>query len=305
MSLTSITKPGLYAGVPEDLYHAGLIGPEPGIRTYSRSELKALVGERTPAHFQHALTAPHPTKREFDHGSAAHQLVLGVGPELKEIKADNWRSPRLGVVADELRAAGFLPLLTKDYAKVHAIAAAVMANKEAARLLTSGRPEISAYTHLDDVDVWLRARADWLTDRELVDYKTARSASPTAFAKACFEYGYHLQDPMYTDVFQSAGHPAERFRFIVQESAEPYLVAVYELDADSVALGRQQYQEALGRLVYCLEHDEYPGYPEETVPLRLPSWAFPRGFLSTTGTDNGSPEDAFELLGDLERILTE
>jgi len=50
----------------------------------------------------------------------------------------------------------------------------------------------------------LRARLDWMYDPGtgqliIVDYKTADSADPGKFGKACADYGYHQQHAHYQD----------------------------------------------------------------------------------------------------------
>lgn len=312
MTLTSVTGPGFYAGVPDELYHAAMInaGGTP-VRTWARSDLKKLTREGTPA----ALAASQvpvdeggarddKRKPELEIGKGVHRFVLGVGPDVRHIKADNWLSPRVRDARDELAAAGLLPLNTPEYSKARAVADAVLAHPEAAALLATGAAEISAYTVDEPTGLWIRCRPDWMTDTELVDYKTAESAAPSRFAKSAWEYGYYLQDPFYTDICRALDHPAERFRFIVQEKTPPYLVAVYELDEDSVDLGRQHYREALDRLAWCVAADRWPGYPDTTQPLRLPSWAFPRTTRDLIGAEAGGAEpDTTGLLDDLERIL--
>lgn len=291
-----ITKPGLYSGVPEEEYHAGWIGD--GTRTWSRSDLKAWRAARTPRHWLNDQNRPTPAvtsvaaNKALDLGSVVHHLVLGVGQPIARIRADAWTSPKIRALGEDARRAGQIPLLAAEYDRAQAMAASVRRNPEAAELLASGSPEVSGYWRDPQTGLWLRIRVDWLTSTELVDYKTAESADEAEFAKEAFRLGYYLQHPMYVDVAQALGHPARRFRFVVTEKVEPYQTVVYELDPDSVELGRQHYLQALSEISDCLEANEFPGYPTHTQTLRLPYWAFPRNFTSTPDTSWTSDDDS-------------
>lgn len=296
MTSLVIDQPGMYAGIDDDTYHAD---PVQG-GSISVSSAKLLLDPSTPAHFRWAQDHPRPFKREFDHGHAAHQLILGVGPELKEIRADDWRSPRIRDAAEELRAAGLVPLLSKDFRMVHDMATAIHQHPEAADALSGGQPEISMFCPDDEIDwVWRRARVDYLRPDDIVDYKSARSAAPTAFTKAALDYGYHLQAAWYTDQARLLDHPAARFRFVIQEKTPPYLVSVVELDDDYLKLGRARYREALELFAECTTSRVWPGYPAETITVSAPRWALPK----TPAQSIDDPVVA-SVLDDLERILT-
>ena len=300
MSLPQITGPGLYGGVPEADYHAGVIGD--GIKTWSRSDLKAWRAAPTPAHWLHAsqqpaTPIPTQTSKVLDLGTVVHKLVLGVGQPVARIRDDSWNSPKTRAVAHDARAKGMTPLLAPDYDRAQAMAASVLRNRDAAELLAAGQGEVSGFWRDPESGLWLRIRIDWLTDRELADYKTADSVDEAEFAKVSYRLGYYLQHPMYCDVASALGHPARRFRFIVTEKVEPYQTVVWELDADSIELGRQHYRQALGELADCLADDNFPGYPSETRALRLPYWAFPRGFSADTPMAGWEADDTDTVPG--------
>ncbi|MFT4295618.1 MAG: PD-(D/E)XK nuclease-like domain-containing protein [Micropruina sp.] len=262
-----ITEPGLYAGIADDVYHAD---PVPA-GSLSVSGAKVLA--EVPARYHYDLTHPAAPRREFDHGHAAHQLVLGVGQQIVELAADNWRSPKVRAVADEQRAAGRIPLLAPDAAMVRAMRDQLRQHPRAVELLSGdGQAEISAFREIDP-GVWLRARFDWLAPGRVVDYKTAVSADPAVFVRRAVEYGYHMQAAWYLDMAEALGCDVrDGFRFVVQEKRPPYLVSVVRLDDDTVDLGRAWNAFAIALWRDCRASGEWPGYPAGDVTVTAPPW---------------------------------
>jgi hypothetical protein len=100
----------------------------------SCSGAKLLLPPSCPAKFFWRMDHPE-HKKAWDLGSGAHQLVLGTGPELVEVKADDWRTNAAKAERDAARAAGKIPLLSRDVAVVKAMAAALEAHPVAWNLL--------------------------------------------------------------------------------------------------------------------------------------------------------------------------
>lgn len=260
--------PGFYDGVG---YHSD---PE----SLSVSGAKTLL--KAPALFKWQRDHPAPPKDIFDFGTAAHALVLGVGCELvvHECDAEKVKSPKSTAAWKEqqakVRAAGNVLLLPEEHAAVVAMADRLAEHETATRLLSEGRPEVLAYCPDEATGVMRRGWFDWLGPAILTDYKTAASVEPWAFAGAVAKYGYHMQAAWYLDLARDLGHPAEAFAFICQEKTAPYLVEVYDLDADAIARGRELNRRALERFRDCRESGIWPGYTGRPfTTLSLPRWA--------------------------------
>ncbi|MGI8682043.1 MAG: PD-(D/E)XK nuclease-like domain-containing protein [Mycobacteriales bacterium] len=266
--------PGFYADVPEQEYH--------GDRdSLSVSGAKTLL--KAPALFR--WQQDHPVHKDvFDFGSAAHALVLGAGMESIYIAPYNdWtkrKGPEGGVqyTTDEKRIAqedGLSPILPKEWLKVCDMAAALASHRLAMRLLSEGRPEVSAYAPDEATGVMRRCRFDWLGSTIVTDYKTADSADPDLFVKTAVNFGYHMQHPYYLDLAADLGHPAAAFAFIVQEKTEPYLVTVVELPPELVDIGRARNRRALERFRDCTESGLWPGYVSDDTFAQpaAPRWA--------------------------------
>lgn len=271
-----ITTPGVYPDVPEEDYHRD---PVKG-GSLSSSGARRLL--ECPAKFRWEQENPPPPKAAFDIGSAAHKLVLGAGPELEVIDADNWQTKAAREARDAARAAGKIPVLTHEHETVTAMAEAIRRHPIASRLLDpeQGDPEQTLVWECEQTGVTCRARLDWLprpTDGRLIlsDYKTSVSAEPTSFAKSVANYGYHQQDPWYIDGVRTLGLGGAdtAFLFIVQEKTPPYVVTIFELDTEARRIGVRRNLEA--RLTYarCTETDHWPTYTDQIELLSLPAWA--------------------------------
>lgn len=257
---------GFEDAVPEAEYHADRA-------SLSVSGAKLIL--KAPALYRHRLD--HPTTSDaFDFGTAAHALVLGAGASMEPVAADDWRSKTARDERDRIRAEGAVPLLTKDYQRVRDMADALSSHTLAMRLLTGGRPEVSAYAVHEPTGVLRRCRYDYLAARHATDYKTTACAEPGAFAAACARYGYHQQAAWYLDVADALGQPLDAFAFIAQEKEPPYLVTVVELDDAAIRRGRELNDRALERFRDCTASGIWPGYQAADTYARiaLPRWAF-------------------------------
>ncbi|GIE46387.1 PD-(D/E)XK nuclease-like domain-containing protein [Actinoplanes lobatus] len=287
----AVTEPGVFELTAAE-YHAD---PVPG-GSLSSSGARKLLPPSCPALYRHWADNPPEPRDYFDFGSAAHRLVLGAGEEIAEIEADNWKSPKRREEADEHRAAGRIPLLSKDVATVHEMAAVVRAHPIASVLFApgSGVPEQALVWQeraawFEDVDGepvgrsgWVNCRAlvDWLPNPQpgrrllLADYKTTASASPDDAAKAIARYGYHVQGAWYLAGLRALGLADEsaKFLLVMQEKTAPYLVTVIEPDRDAMRLGAMRMREAINTYAECQSTGRWPGYSDDVVIAELPRW---------------------------------
>ncbi|MFJ3258462.1 PD-(D/E)XK nuclease-like domain-containing protein [Streptomyces sp. NPDC086771] len=267
-------EPGIYPDLPMETYHADR-------QSLSSSGARKLLPPSCPALFRYEQDHPQPPKKTFDIGNAAHRLVLGDGPELVAVEAPDWRTKAAREERDEVRAAGGVPLLADEYDQVQAMADAIRRHPVASALFApdSGRPEVSVFWEDGPTGIRRRARFDWLphprSGRLIIpDYKTCRSAEPTALARAVDEYGYHCQDDWYRAAARAAGladDPA--FVFVCQEKTAPYLVTVIELDAAARRIGAAKNRRSIETFARCTETGHWPGYSDDITYLSLPTWA--------------------------------
>lgn len=269
---------GVYDDIPEDVYHSD---PVPG-GSLSSTGARLLLQPGGPAKYRWQQDHPAPAKRVFEIGSAAHQVVLGAGPELVRIDADEWRSKDIKAQVADVRARGAIPLKPAEYQMVHDMADAIRRHPLTKTLFdpTNGVPERTIIWQDDQTGVWRRARLDWLPNPSggrlvIADYKTAADASPAGVRKAIAARGYHLQDPWYRDAVVAADLADDPlFVFVFQEKTPPYLVNVVALEPDDVQAGREKNRQALELYATCAATGVWPGYCEHEInPIRLPGWA--------------------------------
>jgi hypothetical protein len=269
-----ITEPGVYP-----MSHAEyLADPVPG-GSLSSSGARMLLPPSCPALYRYRQDHPE-HKDVFDVGTAAHQLVLGTGPEIVVVDAPDWRSKAAKEARDEARTAGDVALLLDDYSRVVFMAEAIRRHPLAGPLLARSdvQPEQTLIWHDGEFGIWRRARLDAhrsASRRLLVtDYKTARSADPGQFARSAASYGYHAQASWYLDAVQAVlGERDAAFLFVVQEKEPPYLVTVCELDYPSVQAGHALNRRAMEVYRDCREADVWPGYTDDVALISLPAWA--------------------------------
>jgi hypothetical protein len=129
-------KPGLYEDLDEATYHGHK-------SSLSVSGAKKLLPPSCPAIFKWQRDNGQPHKAVFDFGHAAHAVVLGAGADIKVVDAPDWRTKAAKADADEIRAAGHIPLLAHEWAQVRGMADAIKAHPIASALLEPdhGKPE--------------------------------------------------------------------------------------------------------------------------------------------------------------------
>lgn len=272
-----ITVPGVY-DIPFDEYHAD---PVPG-GSLSSSGARKLMPPSCPALFRYEQDHGQGHKKAWDIGHAAHKLVLGSGPELVRIDADEWRTKAVKDEVAAVRAAGNVPLKPVEYEQVHAMAEALRAHPVASALFNplAGRAEQSLFWRDEASGVMRRARLDWLpfggSGRLIVpDYKTCHDASPDAIQKAIHQHGYFMQDAWYRDAVQALGLAGEdaAFVFVFQQKSAPYLVTIAEVDIQALRIGRALNRQAIGIYRECTATGRWPAYSDDIVLTPLPVWA--------------------------------
>jgi hypothetical protein len=264
-----VDRPGVYE-MSNEQYHAD---PVPGGSLSSTGARRLL---ECPAKFRweqdHQLTP----KREFDFGTAAHQLVLGKGDGIAVVSADSWRTNAAKDAAVVAREAGQVPLLTADFLKASAMADAVRRHPIAGPLFSgAGVAEESLFWQDQATGVWRRARPDWRVGRILADYKTTVDASDEALPRTILNYGYHQQADWYRAGARALGLIEEpAFLLVFQEKTAPYLVNVVEMTAVTLRIGNHRNRQALALYRECVESGHWPGYGETQPGLvSLPAWA--------------------------------
>ncbi len=256
--MSAPTEPGLYSLVPEHVYHGDR-------NSVSSSQARRFL-EVTPHRWKWELDHPRPVSDEMEWGSAVHTLVLGAGPLPVDSGHDRWQSGDAKKRVAEIRAAGQIPMRPKDFARAQAAAAAVLKHPDAAAVLASGQPELSAYARDPQTGLMMRARPDWLrlitpTTALIGDLKTSGKSGPDDWLWSAGDFGYHAQQPFYEDVLALLGIEVVRWLWLVVCSDPPHEVWVLEFPPSAADLGRRRNRRALDLLAECLAAGEWPTHP--------------------------------------------
>ncbi|MGO5149780.1 PD-(D/E)XK nuclease-like domain-containing protein [Bifidobacterium boum] len=264
---TTITRPGIYDGIPDADYHADPI-PDGSL---SVSRAKALLEEGGPARFRHHELHGRPRTAALDLGSAVHALILGEGKRVVEVAAESWRTKAAREVRDAAHASGQVALLPAEMRLAEDLAGVVYRHPAAVETL-AGEREQSMFAHIDGL--WLRGRADVMNPGWTADYKTARDASERGFLAAAHRFRYYLQAAWYRRLRRELTGDLLPFRIVAQEKTAPYLVSVWEVDPSYLALGEGEMAQAITLYRQCVETGRWPGYSHDIRPLIPPTWAY-------------------------------
>lgn len=269
-------EPGLHDDISNEDYHRGLrVNPKP----LSASMAKTLV-TKSPAEFVHEQRY-RVDKAAFDEGQAVHELVLEGGFKTIDVyDFDSWRTKESQAARAESYANKRHPMLSKDTAKLAAMADAVRLSPLASEVFTDGLPEVSALVQDPASGVWLQARFDWLrlghafgrpTIGELKT--TVQGANPRSFNREIAEHRYHLGAAFYCRVLNLLGYETPTFRYVAVSKSAPHLVSVLELTESDRIVGGALVDKAIATYASCLETDTWPGFDTEIHYTDLPAWA--------------------------------
>jgi hypothetical protein len=268
LEATSIDRIGIIQNLSNTDYHSG-----PGI---SKSGLWTIHSE-TPAHFIGNIRKETKAKT---FGSAAHLAVLE--PHLLERmygclpKGHNGTTVAGKAATRAVQERGQTPLKYEEYEGILKIRDNLHADPLIQKILKGAVYEQSAYWVDEETGELCRCRPD-IANRGmkiLADVKTCTDASSFAFSKSIEDWGYHVQDPFYSDGWENAGGgDVDAFVFIAIESTAPYLFQVYELDVTDKDQGRMIYRQALRRYADCKRNGVWPGYPGGVKTITRPKWA--------------------------------
>lgn len=266
---------GVFDNIDIEVYHASPALSHSGLRDFAQSPFHYHARHINP------LRPPRePTQSQLD-GHLAHCAILepaefykryAIGPvDDRRLKA--WKTWEEGIDRS-------LTAIKPTEARVaQAQAFSVRAIPDVAKLLASGRPEVSAWWIDEATGVHCRCRPDWVHDVGgnrviLVDVKTFSTASPSDFARQVARMSYHTQAAWYSEGYAKAsGAEVIGFVFVAVEMAWPYAACGVMLDDESLAAGFTENLGLLQSFAECQRKDDWPGYSSTIELITLPRWA--------------------------------
>ncbi|TLF96777.1 hypothetical protein FEK35_27180 [Nocardia cyriacigeorgica] len=270
--MSAPTQPGLYRGVPEGIYHGDR-------NSISSSQVRRLL-KVTPHRWRYERDHPKPASEEMDFGTAVHTILFGTGAQPVDSGYQLWNTNAAKKRLAEIRAEGGIPMRPREFEAAHTAADNLRSHPEAAQLLASGEPELSAWARDPDTGVMLRARADWVhwvgdATAVIGDGKTSHEPGPDEFMWSVDKFGYHRQQAFYQRVFELLG-VRTAFLFLVVCTDPPYETYVVELPPTAVELGDRDNERALAIYAQCLATDTWPTHDSGVFRKDLPARAYKR-----------------------------
>jgi hypothetical protein len=284
--MRAITKPGIYDGISDEMYHADPC-PEPSL---SHSVAVALLGS-SPAHarLEHPKLNPDRAERksrQMDLGKVLHKAflegedIIGVIPDDLLSKNGALGTKAAKELAEAIRESGRIPLTQSQCDQItqalHRLRKRVTELDEIALPFTDGKPEQTLIWR-EDNGIWCRARPDWLRDDFscMDELKSAASASPGLgfgqFGRAIWTMGYDIQAALYRRGLQKLTGQDARFRFVAVE-LDGHGLSLCELDPVGRAVSETKVARAIELWGRCMERGEWPGYPRYSVAVEAPAY---------------------------------
>lgn len=281
-----IASAGIYEGIPMSMYHGHEeICPGPsisssGLKLISQCPIKYWVDSPL-----NRSRRPKAVKAHFSFGNAAHHYVIeGESGFFQKfhVTPEGFALSKTKMFADEIEEAkqaedrGKIIVSSSDFATIKGMAAAIDAHPIAKAAFSSCIVEPTLAWQHKETGIWLRVRPDALPHRRLhiPDYKTTANASPSAFSKSVWNFGYHMSSALYLDGIQAIfGERPKTFFYVAQEKEYPYVIEIYEIDQQSLTWGGLQNERAIKIFADCLHRDIWPGYNSDVAPITLPKFA--------------------------------
>lgn len=270
-------KPGIYPGVLWKEYNDW---------DAVNNSVLWILKTRSPLHAKAFMENPPKPTDAFRIGGAFHALVL-------EPRKFN-KSYAITPICDRRTKAGKeiyqafqesvdgQEILTKDEFDTIDIMADSIKNQIIHKMIEQGKAEVCIVWKDEVTGLLCKARIDYIHEERaiLIDLKSTRDASASAFAKSIYNYGYYQQCAFYSDGWNALTNDPTAFVFLPVEKQPPFAVAAYEMHEQVVFAGRQSYRAALDTFAECQKKGEWPGYADSVEMLNLPQWALYREGIS-------------------------
>lgn len=258
--IAKIETPGIHTGIPLEEYHA--------VDACSSSRLRDLG--RSPAYCLHRQSVQSKDTPAKVVGSFVHALLLDP-TETDRFTVKDWDGrTKIGKArAAEVAELGLTVISEADYARAHAIAAAVERHPWW-QALEDRQHELTALWSEDGVPC--KARPDLVATlrgrRILADLKVCREGTQDIYERACLRLWHPQQGAWYARGLRSCGvEVAERWIFAVHPEA-PHEATAYRITGGLCAWADETVDGRFAHYVECLVGQSWPvGADEVDVPL--------------------------------------
>lgn len=282
-----ITEPGIYSGVPMEVYHGDCCAGPSVSSGHLRTAESASLDEVWDDFYLNPDRRPPPEKKHFALGKAAHTLLLGESGFREEFliqpdtypddESKKWSGNSLSCKRwlAEAALAGKTVITSEQVEVIRGMASRLAAHPTVQTGVLNGLIEHSIFWQDEKTGLWLKARPDVIpTDSTMIaDLKTGASVQPQEVRRAITNHGYHQQMALIADgLHATTGKVFTDLVLIFVKSSRPYSINHKPLTPHAVYRGRQQNRRALDRIAEALKTGYWPGPDDDEVPASLTDW---------------------------------
>ena len=284
-----ISAPGIFSGVPSQIYHGPDLCVGPSI---SSSGLRTIFTDSAMQYWIHSPYNPNRLEEEdsraFIVGRAAHHLCLGEAdfkkyfivrpaeyPDAKTGELKKWtRAANYCKAAEKAWADANLDILTpEELETIKGLAgiqpwqkgledSGLMNNAVVRAGAMQGLVEHTIIAQDRETGIWIKARPDVIptASQEACDFKTTQSVHGYKLQQTLDDYRYDAQAAIVSYCLeQAAGFRLTNFALIFACKAAPHEVAVRELKPGDLDDGQKDMQAAIRTFALCMERGKWPG----------------------------------------------
>lgn len=191
-----------------------------------------------------------------------------------------WSEVQEKFIADNKKKA----IITKEQLKnAESMQAAMRRNKTVSNLIGNGfSEEPFCWFPEGEAGLMLKAKLDYVRSGLVIEYKTDVSPGEADFQRTIANRGYHRQLAMQAEACKLRDGEAPRGAIIIAQDKEYHDdIAVYALDAMSLARGREEVYAAYNDIKRRLKTGNWRSYEDTIKPISLPGYYRSKAVMPT------------------------
>lgn len=217
------------------------------------------------------LPGVHKRTEALRFGTAVHAMLLGKKQTVERTSQKrDMRTRKYADFAAGCAARGVVEILSdREYEQAEGVAAAIMRNELAMRLLFDGT-DVEQRIDWTYVGKACRSTPDARGVNWISDLKTAQTAEPSAFIRNAVKLFYHAQAALYCEAIETVGgaRPADAYVIAVEKS-RPMPVSVLRFTERTLEQGAKLCRGWVERLNICEATNEWPEYITDIAPFDI------------------------------------
>lgn len=223
----------------------------------SKSSLDILA--KNPAAFKAWLDGDRYSKPSWDFGRSLHLAVFE--PEKSAELLDFYKMKNRKETT-----------LRQEYHSVIEIAKKIK-DSPVGELIQDGLAEQPYYGRLADID--FKCKVDYIRANKklILDLKSTRDCTPSAFTRSVLNYRYHVQEVLYKVLPYQNGISIDTMLFIAYEKVKPYNFQLYTLAPNFYARGATLLSKDIGTYLKCNQNNSWGERDSQIITLEYPAWA--------------------------------